>query len=319
MPGWNKNRNETVVFGDIMPLIPLGTKQSNQAHLVHYYYPAEGFGNLYRRVITNDFFTNLIRTTEIRNVAEIPLDTYGIVGAGSLIFTQLGCQVTLVSDRQYVLDRARALMDFNGISGVRFLQSQYETISIPENCFDLTWNFDRLQTLPDPVVALRELFRISKAIFISVPNAHNYGQYAHFVYHQLKKTNCEYVGPRKWMLRSPIRETLLNLGMEIIEEGVIDVPWWPGFPEFPNLVRRLLGRAQVDVDEEGIPETNPVYVSPTEVPQLRQKVERAAYIEKGHRIPSWVKLIFAHNLFILGCKPQYRQELGLQLLGRPKN
>jgi hypothetical protein len=297
----------------------LGTNQPYQSQLVHYYYPAEGFGNLYRRVITNDYFTNLIRRTKIRNVAEIPLDSYGIVGAGSLIFTQLGCQVTLVSHRENVLERAQTLMNFNGISGVRFLHSQYESISIPDNYFDLTWNFDRLQTLPDPVGVLREISRISKAIFVSVPNAHNYGQYAHWVYHQIKGTNCEYVGPRKWMLRGLVRETLMNLGMEIIEEGVIDVPWWPGFPEFPNLVRGLLGRAQVAIDEEGIPEKNPVYVSPKEVPLLRQKVERAAFIEKGRRIPSLVKLMFAHNLYVFGCKPQYRQDLGLQLHDSLKN
>lgn len=301
-----------------MSIIGVGSNQPDQAHLVHYYYPAEGFGNLYRRVITNDFFTNLIRLSKIRNVAEIPLDTYGIVGAGSLIFTQLGCQVTLVSDRQKVLDRGRALMDFNGISGVRYLHSQYESISVPDDNFDLTWNFDRLQTLPDPEVALRELSRISKAILISVPNAHNYGQYAHLVYHLLKGTTCEYVGPRKWMLRRSVRETLLTLGMEIVEEGVIDVPWWPGFPEFPNLVRGLVGRAPVAVDEEGMPEANPEIVSSAEVPQLIRRVERAAFIEQGRLSPGWVKLLFAHNVYVLGCKPQYRQELGLLFQGRLK-
>src|SRR5260221_12834679 len=121
---------------------------------MHFYYPEEGFGNVYRRVLTNDFFTHLVRTTRMRSVAEVPLDSYGIVGAGSLVFSQLGCEVTLISGDSAVLDRARLLMDFNGVQDVHYLLAGLEHIDAPTDAFDFPWSFDRLQVtrLPAPTM-----------------------------------------------------------------------------------------------------------------------------------------------------------------------
>lgn len=278
---------------------------------IHYLYPSEGFGSVYRRVITNEFFSELIGRTKIKKVAEAPLDSYGIVGAGSLIFTQLDCIVTLIGEDQHLLDRAQALMEFNDIEGVNYVPSPIEKVALPTDEFDFTWNFDRLQTLRDPAAALREICRISKAALISVPNVYTYGQLPHYVYHRLTGTTCEYVGPRSWMKRAPIREILQSEGMEIVQEGVLDVPWWPGFPELPNLVRELLGRTPVGVDEQGTPEANPTVYDPEDLSDVTRQVSRAALFEKGGWWPGLVRLLFAHNVYVMGCKPEYRRELGL--------
>jgi len=300
------------MHGDALSLLTFPElNQPDSAQQVHLYYPTEGFGNIYRRAMLNDLFTDLIRRTNIQTVAEVPLESYGIVGAGSLIFTQLGCEVTLISDDQAVLDRARALMSFNGVSQVHYLHSPLCSIPVADDTFDLTHNFDELLPLPDQEVFLRELCRISKATFVVVPNAYSYGQLMHYFYHRLMGTTCMHVGPRRWMHSKPIRDALQRGGMAIVGEGIIDVPWWPSFPELPNMVRRLLGRPAVEVDVREIPEANPNYVRPADVSTMRRKVERNAFIERGRLWPGPIKRLFAHNIYVIGCKTEYRQSLGL--------
>jgi hypothetical protein len=280
------------------------------AQQTHYYYPQEGFGNVYRRVLTNDFFTELIRSTNIRSIAEVPLDSYGIVGAGSLIFTQLGREVTLISDDQVLLSRAHLLMDFNNVQDVRYLLSALDHINAPTDAFDFTWSFDRVQILPDPSGFLREVCRVSKATMVMVPNADNYGQFAHHVYHRLNGTACDYVAPRAWMRYGPVENALRQHAFTVVARGYIDVPWWPEFPELPNLVRQAVGRRPLELDDSSTPEADPQIVPDGEVAQLRRRVRQSAFIELGPW-PRLFKSLFAHNLYAIGCKPQYRRELGL--------
>ena len=271
---------------------------------MYLYYPDEGFGTIYRRVMLNDFFTKLLDQAKIQTVAEIPVDPYGIIGAGSLIFTRMGATVTLISEDMNVLRRARALMEFNCASEVCYLQSLVYRIPVPDNRFDFTWNFDVLLTLTDQKKFLRELCRVSKATLVVIPNACSYGQYLHHIYHLITNTTCMHAGPRSWMKTAPN-------GMTIIAEGIIDVPWWPSFPELPNMVRRLLGHSPVGVDGHGIPEANPRVVQPEELPSMYSAVARSAFIERGCLWPRPVKQVFAHNLYVMGCKPEHRQALGL--------
>lgn len=278
---------------------------------VHYFYPDEGFGNVYRRSMLNDLFTDLIHRSHIHTVAEVPLESYGIVGAGSLIFSQLDCDVTMISDEQELLDRARALMAFNGVKDVNYVRSPLIPLQAADNAFDFTWNFDELLPLEEKEAFLAEQCRISKAAFVVVPSAYSYGQIMHHYYHMLARTTCMHAGPRSWMYRKPIREALQRNGMTVVEEGIIDVPWWPSFPELPNMVRSLLGRKTVEVDKSGIPEENPNYVRPADVAATRKKVERSGFVELNRFWPKPIKYFFAHNIYVLGCKPEHRESLGL--------
>jgi hypothetical protein len=149
--------------------------------------------------------------------------------------------------------------------------------------------------------------RVCKAVYVCVPNAHNYGQYAHYVYHKLRGDRCAYVEPRAWMARRPVRETLRQVGLEVVDEGLIDVPWWPGFPELPDLVRSLLGKRLADspLRQKPVPPA-----SQAEERQWLDKVARAAFIERS-RWPEFVRQFFAHNVYVLAVKPAFRAALGL--------
>ena len=280
-------------------------------HEVHCYYPAEGFGVLYHRTMLNDFFRELIPASNIKTVAEVPLDSYGIVGAGSLVFTQLGCKLTLVGSEQTLLDRSLALMQFNRISNVSYIHSSLEKIPVPTDTFDFSWSYERIQAVANPLAVLDELCRVTKSIMVVVPNKYNYGQYPHYVYHRVTRTTCDYVGPRELMERAPVREALQRRGMIIVRDGMIDVPWWPLFPELPNVVRRLIGRTPVVIHPEEKPEVNPEVIPLSDLPQMHRRVEGAAIIERSTLLPRFLKLLFAHSIYVIGCKPQYRTQLGL--------
>jgi hypothetical protein len=278
---------------------------------IRLYYPDEGFGNVYRRSMLNDLFTDLLRRTNIRTVAEVPVESYGIVGAGSLIFAKLGVEFTLVSEDPAVLERAKALMRFNAVTGAKYLLAPLQRIPVPDDTFDFSWNFDELLPMRNREAFLPEFCRISKAAMIVVPHAYSYGQVLHHLYHVATRTTCMHAGPRAWMQYEPVRSALRRGGMSIVAEGMIDVPWWPSFPELPNLVRGLLGRQRVEVDQHGIPEAEPRAVPLAEEPAMRRKVVRNAFIERGRVVPKPIKWLFDHNIYVIGCKPAYRQALGL--------
>jgi hypothetical protein len=238
----------------------------------------------------------------------MPLDDYGVVGAGSVIFARHGCQVRLVSDDRSLLVAGMQVFEHNHLQqSVSLVQGPLTELPVPDNAYDLGWNFDRLLTLPSPEAFLKEMARVCKAVFVCVPNARNYGQYAHYLYHRLRGDRCAYVEPRAWMARKPVRAALRRAGLEVLDEGVIDVPWWPGFPELPDLVRRLLGKRLADSPLRQKP------VPPASVAEEQRwlaKVQKSAFIERG-RWPAFVRQFFAHNVYVLAVKPQYRESLGL--------
>lgn len=266
---------------------------------------------MYHRTMLNDFFTSVLRGSRIRSVAEIPLDSYGMVGVGSLVFAQQKCQLTLISDNHRLLERGSALMKFNQLSDVSYLHSSVENIAVPDNSFDFSWSYERIQAIANPTGVLTELCRVSKAAMVVVPNRYNYGQYAHYLYHRFSGNHCDYVGPNPLMRRAPIRDALQKRGMAVIREGMIDIPWWPLFPELPNLVRSLIGGAPVAVDPEAKPERSPEVVPLADVPRIRHRVDSAAFIEHSSLVPKFIKMLFAHSVYVIGCKPEYREELGL--------
>jgi hypothetical protein len=269
----------------------------------------EGFGETYRRVMLNRYFERLLDGARVESVAELPLDDYGVPGAGSLVFAQGGRSISLVSDDPALLECGQRAFEINALATrLRLVHGPLTALPLPDNAFDLAWNFDRLLVQPSPREFLREMARVSKAVFVCVPNAGNYGQYAHYVYHRLRGDRCAYVAPRAWMAREPVRAALRDLGLEVVEAGLIDVPWWPGFPELPDLVRGWLGRPASGSPLRQAP------VPPAtaeEAERWQAKVAQASFIERS-RLPEFVRQWFAHNVFVLAVKPEFREALGLR-------
>jgi hypothetical protein len=273
------------------------------------YFPAvEGFGETYRRVMLNAYFERLLARGQVQTVAELPLDDYGVPGAGSLVFARHGCTVSLVSDDAALLSAGERVFAINDYGAqLRIVDGALTALPLPDDAFDLGWNFDRLLVQPDPAAFLGEMARVCKAVFVCVPNARNYGQYAHLVYHRLRGDRCAYVEPREWMDRRPVRAALERAGLQVVEAGVIDAPWWPGFPELPDLARRLLGRPSAGSPLRQAPV--PIETA-AELERWQTKVQGASFIERS-RLPEVVRQLFAHNVYVLAVKPRFRSVLGV--------
>jgi hypothetical protein len=52
-------------------------------------------------------------------------------------------------------------------------------------------------------------------------------------------------------------------------------------------------------------------VRPADVAATRKKVERSGFVELNRFWPKPIKYFFAHNIYVLGCKPEHRESLGL--------
>lgn len=264
------------------------------------YFPGEGFGALYRRVMLNEMLSTLIAESPIRSVAEFPMDPHGAAGAGSLILGALGRELTLISDQDEALDRARSLYEQRGLSHVTYVCRPLDATALPDNAVDLSWSFDRVQATRNPAKTVAEIARVSKSALIIIPNANNYGQWFHFIYHQWTRSGCDYVGPRRWMRESTVSQALSAVNMEIVATGIIDAPWWPGFPELPALVRGAL---------KGQPVNRPNALEGSDRPdlivRLIRRAQRSNFIECSS-LPGAVKHLFAHNVFVLAVKPAYR-------------
>jgi len=259
-----------------------------------FYFPQEGFGAIYRRRVLNEFLVDLVAEAGIRSVAEVPLDSYGVAGAGSLIFGALGCETTLVSPSEERLEHAARTWRERLGKEPHLLQADPAEIPVADGTYDLTWSFDRLQAEPRKEAVLAECARTSGHALVIVPNAWNYGQPWHWLYHGVFGNPCDFVNPRRWLAVRPVRETLLEHGMESIREGLIDVPWWPGFPEIFAIVRRMLKPWSPPPE----PDLSDLALDTSVVNELVKKAEGAMYIERS-RAPRFLRSPFAHNLYVL--------------------
>jgi hypothetical protein len=258
------------------------------------YFPQEGFGAIYRRRVLNEFLADLVAELNVRTVAEMPLDEYGVPGAGSLVLGLLGCETTLVSSSEDLLAGATRTWRERIGREPRLICSEPWDTTAGDGAFDLSWSFDRLQAQAEKTELLAEQARVSEHVLIIVPNAWNYGQPWHWLYHAVFGRACDFVGPRRWLSVAPVIRALEANGMEIVRQGLIDVPWWPGFPELPALARRLLKPAAPDPTDLALDEPR--------ITALMRKAERATFIERS-RAPMALRRPFAHNLYVLARHP----------------
>jgi len=258
------------------------------------YFPQEGFGALYRRRVLNELLVRLVDEVGAETVAEVPLDEYGVAGAGSLIFGVLGCETTLVSSSEGLLERAARTWRERIAAEPRLLCVRPCDLPDPKATFDLSWSFDRLQAEPAREEVLAQQARVSRHVLIIVPNAWNYGQPWHWLYHKVCRSRCDFVGPRRWLALRPVAQALEANGMEIMRRGLIDVPWWPGFPEAPALARRLMRPWAAPPK----PDLTNLGVDADQITALLRKAERATFIERS-RVPQPLRALFAHNLYVL--------------------
>ncbi|MEA3334592.1 MAG: methyltransferase domain-containing protein [Chloroflexota bacterium] len=265
----------------------------------------EGLGLVYERFILNDFLLALQRTHGVEQVLEAPLyGMAGVSGINSVALAQVGCQVTLADDNAERLAGIQCIWDELALPVNLVQVRQWDRLPFPDDCFDLAWEWAGLWYLPDGRGLLRELARVSrKLIFVAMPNRWQVGYFLRK--YLLEPEFFEIIGQREgWTNMAAIRRYLEALELEIIDQGVLDVPPWPDTVMPAGEVLEKLGirssRLQGQFSGDDWQWSTMAYYLGTQ-PDLREEVLRYAWLDEAP-LPWQLKAVWAHHRYLLALK-----------------
>jgi len=258
---------------------------------VKLYYSENGLGSMVSRVMKNEYFTKFIDQHRIKTVLEAPLeDLYPVQGVASMIFALKGCRVTLVQPSEDILNKARHSWIKYGktlLSHVKFVKSDLKSLPFDSDSFDLVWSYDMFAKLTDPPRYIQEAARVSrKFVYMITPNKWNYGYPIHKIHQFVTKQKSEF-GSECWMTRRAIKDAMRNAGLNIVEEGVHDVPPWPGFIRLYVTAKKSTESITIGRKVLGA--------------KVAKSVKKFMFIERSS-LPLTLKLLFAHSVYVLGEK-----------------
>ena len=264
----------------------------------------EGLGLVYERFILNDYLMDLKEHYEIEDVLEAPLyGMAGVSGINSVILAQAGCQVTLVDDNAERLAGVSRIWEELDLQASFVSQEPIIKLPFAEGQFDLAWNWAALWYVKNAAPLLRELVRVSRRlVFVAMPNPYQVGYIVRkrFVEPEFFKTIDE-----RWVDMGLIKSVLTAEGVEIIDEGVLDVPPWPDTVMPAAEFLRKLGIRSKRLEsrftgDDWTWSTMDYYLG--RQPDLRDKVIRYAWLDRL-RIPWRLKVVWAHHRYVLGVRP----------------
>jgi hypothetical protein len=264
----------------------------------------EGLGLVYERFVLNDFLDALRRRHAIRSVLEAPLyGMAGVSGINDVVFANAGVQVTMVDDTP---ERA------HGVQRIwrEDLRLPAEVVCIPpdrwgslpfaDRSFDLTWQWAGLWYIQDPAGLLAELVRTSRnLVFVAMPNNIQVGYWMRklVIDRQFFAEHDE-----TWTDIGRIRRVLEAAGVEIVEQGVLDVPPWPDTVMPANEVLKRLGIRSRQLEEQFTGDgwrwsTMAYYLG--QEPELYDRVIKYAWLDHAP-LPWQIKSVWAHHRYLLG-------------------
>ena len=264
----------------------------------------EGLGLVYERFVLNDFLADLARRNNVQSVLEAPLyGMAGVSGINNVVFAQNGIPVTAVDDTPVRLDGVRRIWEEDlklPIDLVRVDADSWDRLPFPDAHFDLTWQWAGLWYINNPAGLLRELVRTSNdLVFVAMPNNLQVGYWMRklIIDRDFFRTHDE-----SWTDIGRIRAILEAEGVEIIDQGVLDVPPWPDTVMPANEVLKRLGIRSRKLEEQftgdGWQWSTMAYYLGQE-PELYDRVIRYAWLDHA-RIPWQIKAVWAHHRYLLG-------------------
>ena len=264
----------------------------------------EGLGLVYERFVLNDFLDDLRRRYAIRSVLEAPLyGMAGVSGINDVVFARRGVDVTMVDDTPVRLEGVQRIWqeDLRLPANLVCIEpDQWGALPFADNSFDFTWEWAGLWYINDPAGLLRELVRTSRnLVFVAMPNNIQVGYW-------MRKLviDREFFAQHDegWTDIGRIRRILEGAGVEIIDQGVLDVPPWPDTVMPANEVLQRLGIRSRQLEEqftgEGWQWSTMAYYLGDE-PDLYERVMKYAWLDQA-KLPWQVKSVWAHHRYLLG-------------------
>lgn len=264
----------------------------------------EGLGLVYERFVLNDFLEKLRQKYSIQSVLEAPLyGMAGVSGINDVVFAQQGVDVTLVDDNAERLRGVERIWREDLHLPVNLVYNppdRWGELPLAGRSFDLTWCWAALWYIQDPAGLLAELARTSrKLVFVAMPNNLQVGYWMRklvidrefFQHHD-----------ESWTDIGCIRRILEANGVEIIDQGVLDVPPWPDTVMPANEVLKRLGIRSKQLEEQftgsGWRWSTMAYYLGHE-PELYERVMKYAWLDRAP-LPWQVKAVWAHHRYLLG-------------------
>ena len=264
----------------------------------------EGLGLVYERFVLNDFLDDLRRRYAIRSVLEAPLyGMAGVSGINDVVFARRGVDVTMVDDTPVRLEGVQRIWqeDLRLPANLVCIEpDQWGALPFADNSFDFTWEWAGLWYINDPAGLLRELVRTSRnLVFVAMPNNIQVGYW-------MRKLviDREFFAQHDegWTDIGRIRRIMEQAGVEIIDQGVLDVPPWPDTVMPANEVLQRLGIRSRQLEEqftgEGWQWSTMAYYLGDE-PDLYERVMKYAWLDQAP-LPWQVKSVWAHHRYLLG-------------------
>lgn len=261
----------------------------------------EGLGLVYERFVLNDYLDRIVSQHNIHTVLEAPIyGMAGVSGINSVRLAQRGCAVTLVdenAERLSSIERIWGELNFRA----NFVRHRnFSHLPFPDKSFDLAWEWAALWYLPDPEALLKELVRVSrKLVFVAMPNRVQVGYLMRK--YLLEREFVKYVDEH-WADIGKIKQRLKDWKLEIIDEGVLDVPPWPDTVMPAAQVLRRLGIQSKKLDAQFSGSnwnwnTMDYYLGHR--PELRAQIDKYTFLEHAP-VPWQIKAIWAHHRYVLG-------------------
>src|SRR5215207_5983723 len=212
----------------------------------------EGLGLVYERFVLNDFLADLAQRYAIHSVLEAPLyGMAGVSGINNVVFAQRGIDVTAVDDTPERIHGVRRIWEDDlklPINLVRVDRNGWGTLPFPDAHFDLTWQWAGLWYINNPAELLAELVRTSrKLVFVAMPNNIQVGYWMRKL---VIDRDFFHTHDESWTDIGRIRAILENEGVDIIDQGVLDVPPWPDTVMPANEVLKRLGIHSNKLEEQ---------------------------------------------------------------------
>ena len=265
----------------------------------------EGLGLVYERFVLNDFLLALREQHGIETVLEAPLyGMAGVSGINSVALAEAGCQVTLVDDHPARAEGVARIWDELNLPVTVVQVHNWTRLPFADNSFDLAWEWAGLWYLPNAAGLLAELARVSrKLVFVAMPNRWQVGYFMRK--YLIDKAFFAGIGPREaWVDMGLLRRVLEASGVDIIDQGVLDVPPWPDTVMPANEVLQRLGIRSAKLQDQFTGDdwtwsTMAYYLG--EQPDLRERVMRYAWLDHAP-LPWQLKAVWAHHRYLLGTK-----------------
>ena len=263
----------------------------------------EGLGLVYERFVLNDFLLYLKGQYGFQTVLEAPLyGMAGVSGINSVVLARINCPVTVVDDNAERLAGVERIWGELSLPATFTLAEDWSRLPFDDRSFDFVWNWAAIWHLDDPGDFLRELVRVANEfVFVAVPNPVQVG-------YLLRKyvVEPEFVKEinERWTNIGLVRRTLESLGVEILEQGVLDVPPWPDTVMPASELLRRLGIKSKKLESQFTGEgwhwsTMDYYLD--KQPDLYARVMKYAWLDHAP-IPWRIKQIWAHHRWVFGRK-----------------